>query len=56
MSTHDWMKSEYPATGRSAAAPAATKRARSPLEMGLIAAGVVAWGWCLYEVAMLVLK
>jgi len=58
MSTRDWMKSEYPAHGLSARLqPAvADKRVRSPLELSLIGAGVLAWGWCLYEVAMLLLK
>lgn len=57
MSTRDWMKSEYPAHGRSRLQPAAAqKRVRSPLEIGLIGAGVLAWSWCIYEVAMLLLK
>ncbi len=55
MSTHDWMKSEYSGQGPAARLQPA-KRVRSPLEIGLMGAGVIAWGWCLYEVAMLLLK
>lgn len=55
MSTHDWMKSEYAGRGPAVRLQAAeTRRARSPLEIGLIGAGALAWIWCLYEVAMLI--
>jgi hypothetical protein len=54
MSTHDWMKSEYSAP--KTAAKTAGRRPYSALELALMAAGVVAWAWCAYEVAMLLLK
>ena len=54
MSTHDWMKSEYPA--HQGPAKTAPRRPLSVLELVLMAAGVVAWGWCAYEVALLLFK
>ncbi|MBS0412731.1 MAG: hypothetical protein JSR86_22635 [Proteobacteria bacterium] len=54
MSTHDWMKSEFSA--QKVASKTAGRRPMSPLELALMAAGVVAWGWCAYEVALLLFK
>ncbi len=58
--TRDWMRSEYPATGRSAALAGAGAKSdkpdRSPLEFALMGAGLLAWLWCAYEVALLVLR
>jgi hypothetical protein len=59
MSTHQFMRSEYPAHGPSAAkakAAVAPKRRHSPLEIALIAAGGAAWAWCLYEIALLLFR
>lgn len=54
MSTRDWMKSEY-STPRTTASTAG-RRPSSALELALMAAGVVAWSWCAYEVALLLFK
>ena len=54
MSTHDWMKSDFSAP--KAPTRASARRPMSPLELALMAAGVVAWGWCAYEVALLLFK
>ena len=59
MSTRDFMRSNYPAAGRSGAAARAAaiqpKRRYTPLEWALIGGGVIAWAWCAYEVALLFL-
>ncbi len=58
--TRDWMRSDYPAHGRSAAVAGATVKSdkpdRSPLELALMGAGLLAWLWCAYEVALLALR
>lgn len=58
MSTHQFMRSEYPAHGASAVAkPAkAPKRRYSLLEKVLMGAGFVAWVWCAYEIALLLIR
>lgn len=55
MSTHQYMRSEYPAHGRGGAKlkAAAPKRRQSPLETALIVAGLAAWAWCFYEIILL---
>jgi hypothetical protein len=54
MSTHQFMRSEYPALGQGAPAKtAAAPKTRGPLEWALIGASVVAWSWCAYEVVLL---
>ncbi len=58
--TRDWMRSEHPAHGRNAALAGAgvtsDKPGRSPLELTLMGAGLLAWLWCAYEVALLVIR
>ena len=59
MSTHQFMRSEYPAHGRSAAkagAAAAPKRHRTGLEIALTGAGLAAWAWCFYEIILLFVR
>jgi hypothetical protein len=57
MSTHDWMKSEYVAQGRGGPRqPAIARPTRTPLELALMGAGVLAWAWCAYEIVLLFLK
>ena len=58
MSTHQFMRSEYPAHGHSAAAkPAkAPVRRSSPLELALMGGGLVAWTWCAYEITLLLIR
>lgn len=59
MSTHQFMRSQYPAYSRSApkAKNAQTpKRRQTPLETALIVAGLAAWSWCAYEVVLLLIR
>ena len=58
--TRDWMRSEYPANGRSVALAGggvtSDKPGRSPLELALMGAGLLAWLWCAYEVVLLIIR
>ncbi len=54
MSTHEFMRSDYPAHGPSKPAKtAAPRKRRSALELVLTGAALLAWSWCIYEIALL---
>ena len=57
MSTHDWMRAEYPSKAPVAAARAEPQsRERTILEVALASSGFVAWIWCAWEIAKVFLR